>query len=203
MESYAKEEELWVLPISLSEDDVVVMPIATGYREVARRKTLKLESIEDPKIRKLEVRVEDLKRTRLAIKHAYPLQITYLDESGRELEAEIDCALREEGDFLIGDGVRIRIQWISHVSFSLPDYKNEEERFKLPGIVNELIEDLDHASRQLGLFLARALPREQHFCILKSCLQIRTPTCVLQPQMTLAILRLGSERLSRVNGILS
>jgi hypothetical protein len=167
MQCYVKEEALWVLPISLSDDDVVVMPIATGYAEVTRRRTLKLNSIEEPRISKLEVRVEHLKRVRLAIKHVYPVQITYLNESGKEVEGEIDWALREEGDFLIGDGVRIRIQWISQVSFSLPDYKNDEERCKLPGLVNELIEDPDHTSRQFGLFLASGLPREQHFCILQ------------------------------------
>jgi HEAT repeat protein len=167
MRCYVRQEELLILPISLSDDNVVVVPIDTGYGEVARQKTLKLKSIEEPKVYKMEVRVKDLQRARLAMKHSYHMQITYLNESGKEVEAKIDFALREEGDFLVGDRVKIRIQWISQVSFSLPDYKNEAERCKLPGLVNELIEHPDHTLRQSGLFLAQGLPQEQYFYILQ------------------------------------
>jgi HEAT repeat protein len=167
MQCYVNQEELFILPISLSDDKVVVMPIDTGHWEVARRKTLKLKSIEEPRLHKMEVRAEDLERVRLAIKHSYPMQITYFDESGKEIEAEVDFALREEGDFLVGDKVHIRIQWISQVSFSLPDYKNEAERRKLPALVDELIKSPHHSFRQSGLFLAQGLPREEYFCVLQ------------------------------------
>jgi HEAT repeat protein len=167
MQCYVRQEELLVLPISLSDDKVVVVPIDTGHREVARRKTLKLKSIAEPRLHKMQVRAEDLERVRLAIKHFYPIQITYFDESGKEIEAEVDSALREEGDFLVGDRVHIRIQWISQVSFSLPDYKNEVERRKLPALVDELTKSPHHSFRQSGLFLAQGLPREEYFCVLQ------------------------------------
>jgi hypothetical protein len=167
MQCYVNQEELFILPISLSDDKVVVMPIDTGHWEVARRKTLKLKSIEEPRLHKMQVRAEDLERVRLAIKHSYPMQITYFDESGKEIEAEADFALREEGDFLAGDKVHIRIQWISQVSLSLPDYKNEAERRKLPALVDELIKSPHHSFRQSGLFLAQGLPRDEYFCVLQ------------------------------------
>ncbi|MFZ0523176.1 MAG: HEAT repeat domain-containing protein [Candidatus Acidiferrales bacterium] len=167
MQCYVRQEELFVLPISLSDDKVVVVPIDTGDWEVARRKTLKLASIEEPRLHKMQVRAEDLERVRLATKHSYPTQITYFDESGKEVEAEVDSALREEGDFLVGDRVHIRIQWISQVSFSLPDYKNEIQRRKLPALVDELVKSPYYVFRQSGLFLAQGLPREEHFCVLQ------------------------------------
>lgn len=167
MQCYVRQEELLVLPISLSDDKVVVVPIDTGHWEAARRKTIKLKSIEEPRLHKMQVRAEDLERVRLAIKHSYPIQITYFDESGKEIEAEVDFALREEGDFLVGDRVRIRIRWISQVSFSLPDHKGEVERRKLPALVDELIKSPHHFFRQTGLFLAQGLPREEYFCVLQ------------------------------------
>src|ERR1017187_7607404 len=157
MQCYVNQEELLVLPISLADDKVIVVPIDTGHWEIARRKTLKLKSIGEPRLHKMEVRAEDLERVRLAIKHSYPMQITYFDESGREIEAKVDFTLREESDFLVGDRVRIRIQWISQVSFSLADYKSEAERRKLPALVHELIESPHHSFRQSGLFLAHGL----------------------------------------------
>lgn len=167
MQCYVNQEELLILPISLSDDKVVVVPIDIGHWEIARRKTLKLNSIEEPRLHKMQVRAEDLERVRLAIKHSYPMQIAYFDESGKGIEAEVDFALREEGDFLVGDRVHIRIQWISQVSFSLPDYKNEAERRKLPALVDELIKSPRHSFRQSGLFLAQGLPREEYFCVLQ------------------------------------
>jgi hypothetical protein len=167
MQCYVKREELLVLPISSSDDRVVVVPIDTGNWEVARRKTLKLKSIEAPRLHKMQVQAEDLERVHLAIKHSYPVQITYFDESGKKIEAEVDFALREEGDFLIGDEVHIRIQWISQVSFSLPDYKNEVDRRKLPALADELVKSPHRSFRQSGLFLAQGLPREEYFCVLQ------------------------------------
>ena len=148
MQCYVRQQELFFLPIALSDDTVVVMPIDTDHWEVARRRTLKLKSIEEPRLHKMQVQAEDLERVRLAIKHSYPMEITYFDESGKEIEAEVNSAFREEGDFLVGDIVRIRIQWISQVSLSLPDYKNEAERRKLPALVDDLIESPDHSFRQ-------------------------------------------------------
>ena len=68
MQCYVNQGELFILPISMSDDKVVVMPIDTGHWEVARRKTLKLKSIEEPRLHKMRVRGEDL------------------DESGKEIE---------------------------------------------------------------------------------------------------------------------
>jgi hypothetical protein len=167
MQCYVRQEELFVLPISLSDDKVVVVPIDAGHWEVARRKTLKLKSIEEPRLHKMQVRAEDLDRIRLAIKHSYPIHITYFDESGKEIEAEVDSALREDGDFLVSERAHIRIQWISQASFSLPDYKNEVQRRKLPTLVDELVKSPHHFFRQSGLFLAQGLPREEYFCVLQ------------------------------------
>jgi len=96
MQCYVNQEELLVLPISLADDKVIVVPIDTGHWEIARRKTLKLKSIGEPRLHKMEVRAEDLERVRLAIKHSYPMQITYFDESGREIEAKVDSLLSGE-----------------------------------------------------------------------------------------------------------
>lgn len=167
MQCYVRQEELLVLPISLSDDTVVVVPIDTGYGEVARRRPLNLKSITEPRLHKMQVQAEDLERIRLAIKHSYPAEIIYFDESGKEIEAEVDLALREESDFLVGDRVRIRTQWISQVSFSLPDDKNEAEQRKLPALVDELIESPHHSFRQSGLLLAQGLPQEEYFCVLQ------------------------------------
>jgi len=167
MQCYVRQEELLVLPISLSDDKVVVVPIDTGHWEVPRRKTLQLKSIKEPRLHKMQVRAEDLDRVRLAIKHSYPIQITYFDESGKEIEAEVDSVLREDGDFLASERGQIRIHWISQVSFSLPDYKNEVQRRKLPALVDELVKSPHHFFRQSGLFLAQGLPREEYFRVLQ------------------------------------
>jgi len=161
------QEALLVLPISFSDDKVVVMPIDTGDSEVAQGRTLELKSIEEPQLHKMQVRAEDLERVRLAIKHSFPVEITYFDESGKEIETEIDSALRKDGDFFVGDKVRVRIQWISQVSLSLPDYKNEVGRRKLPALVDDLVENPDYSFRQSALLLAQGLPREQYFCALQ------------------------------------
>lgn len=83
MTCHIREEQHFLLPLSLDGDRVVAMPLGLGFRQ---SKILKLSSIQEPRIDELRPSDENIELIRFAAKHFMPVSISYIDELGTSVK---------------------------------------------------------------------------------------------------------------------
>jgi hypothetical protein len=169
MSCYIRGEGHSLLPLSLNGDRLTAMPL---YENDPRRKTLKLNSIREPRVDELKPSEGNLALVRLGLKHRIPLSICYLDESGRRDEGDEELIpLREEDEFLIcqseeGDSLtKIRIQWIDGVQ--LPFGELDVSETQLRAFRSDLLDSGESSLRLDGLFLSESLGTDEHLATLR------------------------------------
>jgi hypothetical protein len=104
-----------LLPLSLVGDRITVADFALGYADKPRKRSLSIRSPRHVSIQKVECSPDDLERLRFATMHGLGVEISYLDDNGAEITAEISPPIEERGDFFLAGDRRIRSKWIQSV----------------------------------------------------------------------------------------
>jgi hypothetical protein len=152
-----KVEEHLFLPLEVTQDKVVVMPLGLGYGEVARKRTVSLSSINDPQPYELQASAEHLELIHLATKYGLSLNMEYLDDSGREVKRDVGPHIAEDETFVTFEKERVRKQWIQSVQLDEDSLRWVASPERLRALLNDLLTSDNSNLRSVAISVAEYL----------------------------------------------
>jgi hypothetical protein len=168
---YVRGEEHLFLPLEIAQDKVVVMPLGLGDGEVARKRTVSLGSINDPRPYELQASAEHLELIRIATNYGLSLNVQYLDDSGREIERDVGPLIAEDETFVTFEKERVRKQWIQGVHLAEDTLLRVASPERLRALLNDLLRSDNPNLRWVAISVAEYLGDDVEFQTLQKLVQ--------------------------------
>jgi hypothetical protein len=154
---YVRGEEHLFLPREVTQDKVVLMPLGLGHGEVARKRTVSLTSINDPRPYELQASAEHLELIHIATNYGLSLNMQYLDDSGREVERDVGPLIAEDETFVTFEKERVRKQWIQSVHLAQDSFRRVASPERLLALLNDSLSSDNSNLRWVAISVAEYL----------------------------------------------
>jgi hypothetical protein len=168
---YVRGEEHLFLPLEVTQDKVVVMPLGLGHGEVARKRTVSLRSINDPRPYDLQASPEHLELIQIARNYGLSLNMRYLDDSGREVERDVGSLIADDETFVTFEKERVRKQWIQSVYLAQDSFRRVASPERLRALLNDLLSSDDANLRWVAISVAEYLGDNVEFQTLQKLVE--------------------------------